>query len=58
MDDNKTVTTELRQLRDVLNKVINNTDKYSKQTSKSATTLHDLSASLSELNALNPNKSD
>jgi len=58
MDDNKTVTAELQQLRDVLAKVKNNTDKYSKQKSKSATLLHDLSASLRELNALNPNKNN
>ena len=58
MDDNKTLTTELQQLRDVLAKVKNSADKYSKQKGKSATILHDLSASLGELNALNPNKNN
>ncbi len=53
MDGSKAATRELLQLRDVLAKVKNNTDKYNSQKNKSSAMLNDLSKSLSELNTLN-----
>ena len=55
---NKNKTKELLELRDLLNNVISNTDKYNKQKDKSPTALNELSASLKELNTLSTDKNN